>query len=322
MAQTHKRVAIIGAGMAGLACATRLVRVGHAVQMFDKARGPGGRMSTRRLDTPIGEAGFDHGAQYFTALGPDFLARVERWAAAGIAAPWPAAGPEAWVGVPGMNAPVRALASEQAVTWNHPVGALVAEGQGWCLDGGQGRSLPFDGVVVAVPAEQAAVLLAPHDPALAAKAAGSRTRPCWTVMAAFDRPLPFEADVLRDSGPLAWAARNSSKPGRADLETWVLQASPDWSQAHIEDPAEAVCEALLDVLRHRAGQDLPRPVALQAHRWRFARSAGGTDRALWSPSTGLGCCGDWLIGPRVESAWDSGVALADQLLADPSFARD
>jgi len=306
--------------MAGLACAAKLGRAGHAVQMFDKARGPGGRMSTRRLNTPLGEASFDHGAQYFTTRGDRFRSRVERWSVEGIVAPWLVAGPDAWVGVPGMNAPLRALASEQTVTWDHPVEALLADGQGWRLGSQRGQSGIFDVVVVAIPAEQAAVLLAPHEPALAAKAAGSRTQPCWTVMAAFDQRLPIETDVASDPGLLGWAARNSSKHGRAKLETWVLQASSDWSRDHIEDPADAVCEVLLEALQQRAGRNLPRPIAIQAHRWRYARSASGTDGALWSPQTGLGCCGDWLIGPRVECAWDSGEALASQLIAGPAFS--
>ena len=80
------RIGIVGAGMAGLACAEALTSAGHAVVVLDKGRGPGGRMSTRRLETPLGEVRFDHGAQYFTGRDPGFRARVAAWIAAGIAA--------------------------------------------------------------------------------------------------------------------------------------------------------------------------------------------------------------------------------------------
>ncbi len=315
MPLTDQRVAIIGAGLAGLACGARLGEGGVAVALFDKARGPGGRMSVRRIATPSGEAAFDHGAQYFTVRGASFRDQVARWAADGVVAPWPAAGPEAWVGVPGMNAPVRALAAGQAVAWGSQVEALARDGAGWRLRAGEGPGERFDAVVLAVPAEQAAVLLRGHDPALAAAASASTSQPCWTVMAAFDRRLDRLPDVLRDAGPLGWAARNGSKPGRGPIEAWVLQAGPDWSRDHLEDPAEAVCAALLAALAEAAGGPLPAPVAVSAHRWRYARSAAGTDTALWSAATGLGCCGDWLTGPRVEGAWDSGVALAERMLA-------
>lgn len=99
------RTAIVGVGMAGLACAERLAGRGHVLTLLDKGRGPGGRMSTRRVATEAGEANFDHGAQYFTVRDPGFRTRVDAWVATGCVAPWVAAGAEAFVGVPGMNAP-------------------------------------------------------------------------------------------------------------------------------------------------------------------------------------------------------------------------
>ncbi|EHR39929.1 FAD-dependent oxidoreductase [Alishewanella jeotgali] len=41
-------IAVVGAGIAGLACANRLQQLGKPVQLFDKARGPGGRMTSKR----------------------------------------------------------------------------------------------------------------------------------------------------------------------------------------------------------------------------------------------------------------------------------
>ena len=310
MSQTLNRIAIVGAGLSGLSCAAQLSRGGREVQLFDKARGPGGRMSTRRVETALGTVSFDHGAQYFTARGGSFRAEVDRWAADGLAAPWPSAGPEAWVGVPGMNAPVKALAEGHSVTWNTVVESLARDGGAWRLKTPEGLSAPFDAVVLALPAEQAAALLQSPDPGMAARAAASSTAPCWTVMAAFESRLDLEVDTLRDEGRLGWAARNSSKPGRQGPEAWVLQAAPDWSREHLEAPAETVIEALLGDLARRLGAALPDPMLVQAHRWRYARSSVGEDLALWSADRRLGCCGDWLSGPRIECAWDSGEALA------------
>ena len=76
--------AVIGAGIAGLSCARALAASGVHVTVFDKSRGSGGRMSTRR-----GEGwACDHGAQYFTARDPLFQAELARWQAAGVAARW------------------------------------------------------------------------------------------------------------------------------------------------------------------------------------------------------------------------------------------
>ena len=83
-------IAVIGAGLAGLSCAQALLRAGHTVHVFDKARGPSGRMSTRRAEDAHGPWQCDHGAQYFTARNAAFRTEVARWQQAGVAALWDA----------------------------------------------------------------------------------------------------------------------------------------------------------------------------------------------------------------------------------------
>ena len=290
----NPQVAIIGAGLAGLACATAL---GRPAILFDKGRGPGGRMSSRRVATALGEASFDHGAQYFTVRDPAFRAQVAAWHAAGLVAPWPSAGPDRWVGTPTMSAPLKYLAGGLNVRWDTRIDAIEGEPGTWHL-GGEG---PFTTVLLAVPAENAAPLLTPA-PAFAATARATPADPCWTVMAAFAERLLLP-DTIRDHGPIGWAARNRSKPGRTGPEAWVIQAGPDWSRTHIEDPADTVVAALMAAL------NLPAPLTATAHRWRYAKSGtAGTDM-LWDASVGIGVCGDWLLGPRVECAWLSGTRL-------------
>ena len=105
------RIGIVGAGMAGLSCADALSRRDHEVTLFDKARGPGGRMSTRRLACEAGTMSFDHGAQYFTVRDREFSKLVADWSLRTVAAPWPEAGVDAGVGWPGMNGVIRDMAS-------------------------------------------------------------------------------------------------------------------------------------------------------------------------------------------------------------------
>jgi predicted NAD/FAD-dependent oxidoreductase len=47
-----KNIAIVGAGLAAISCARTLVQAGHRVTLFEKSKGVGGRMSTRR--SPFG----------------------------------------------------------------------------------------------------------------------------------------------------------------------------------------------------------------------------------------------------------------------------
>ena len=307
-------IAIIGAGMAGLACADVLKADGHTVVLFDKGRSAGGRMSTRRLATALGEVTIDHGAQYFTARDPVFKQLVDSWSKLGMAAPWPPAGDDTWVGVPGMNAIVKQMAVAHQVTWGHHITGMARKFSKWQLIGEGGEIGPFDAVVLAIPAEQAAAILSLHDFAMARVALLARSQPCWTGMFVFDQPLSGLPPVIRNAGDIAWAARNSAKPGRPQPEAWVVQASATWSSARFDGSPDQLSGLLLAALADATGCDIPKPVAAASHRWRYALSAGTGDGALWNPDIGLGVCGDWLLGPRVECAWLSGRMLAKSFI--------
>ncbi len=275
-------------------------------------------MSTRRLPTSAGEAHFDHGAQYFTVHNEAFRRRVDGWVAEGVVAQWPSAGKEAagkvaYVGVPAMNAPIRQMADGQKVLWATQVVRIENHGRDWRLFADRGDAIDVDVALIALPAEQASVLLAPVSPDLAARAGAVRTEPCWTVMLAFPEPVAVAQDCWMGKEVIGWAARNNSKPGRIGLESWVVQASAEWSALHLEADRDWVVAALKEALSELLGVQLPLSVGESGHRWRFARSGAEGAGAIWDQDRRLGLCGDWLIGPRVEAAWLSGTALAEQI---------
>lgn len=309
------QIVIIGAGMAGLAAGTRLRHAGHSVRLFDKGRGAGGRMASRRIDTILGEAVFDHGAQYFKVRANAFAERVSDWQREGLVGPWAAAGPAAFVGTPSMNAPLRAMAASLDVAWGARVDAISRDEHGWRVTGEGVDALACDAVIVALPADQAVALLSPVDQHSAGLAAAASSAPCWTVMLAFDAPVAYRADILADlDEPIGWAARNSAKPGRTGPEAWVIQATPAWSTQHLEDSHAAVVSALQLALATAVGGALPGVISATAHRWRYALPAAASREFLWDGSLQIGICGDWLAGPRVDAAWLSGHRLAGAII--------
>ena len=319
-----KTVCVIGAGLSGLACARALQAAGWQVTVLDKSRGPAGRMSTRRGD----DWQCDHGARYFTAHDPRFMAEVSAWQRAGVAASWTprlavidgeqsessGAQPVRYVGVPRMTAPARYLADALSLQLQQTVHALEPSPAGWCVYTLESGALaqPFRAVVLAVPAPQAQPLLADVAPELAGLAAKARMTGTRTLMVRYATPLalPFDAAFV-NRGALRWVAREASKPGRPSCETWLLQASTVWSEAHIEAETERVAEALLAAFRDLGA---PAPAAWTAHRWRYADTATPLACAYqWSAGQGIGLCGDWLADGRVEGAWLSGVRLAEAM---------
>ena len=168
-------------------------------------------------------------------------------------------------------------------------------------------------MLLAVPAPQAVPLLQQAAPELASLAAGAHMRGCWALMLRFAAPvdLPFDAAFVND-GPLRWIARDSSKPGRSGPETWLLHASSEWSQAHLEQEADAVAAELLHAFTQLGG---PAPQAWAAHRWRYADTEPALEQGCaWHGEHAIGLCGDWLNGGKVEGAWRSGRLLARQAL--------
>lgn len=314
------RIAVIGAGMAGITCARRLRDRGLEVVVFEKSRGVGGRLATRRT---AGGLAFDHGAQFVTARTPAFATALDAWGAAPwrplMAAATPAAEP--WrVGVPAMNALVKPWAGGITVHLQTRVQGLERGAQGWLVRTAEGRAAEaFDAVALAIPAPQAHALVA-HIPELAGPLATVTMAPCWTLMTAFDTPLELPFDVWRRRDhDLAWACRNASKPGRdADAECWVMQAGAQWSKHHRDAAPEAVADDLMALFAAAVGQSLPRPRHRAAHRWLYALVERPLGRpCLVSHDGTVVAGGDWCLAPRVEAAFTSGEAMAAALPGAP-----
>ena len=307
-----------------MTCAHALQGAGLSVTLFEKSRGPGGRLTTRRRDT----ATYDHGAQYLTAESKAFTDEVTRWEAAGVVARWDGrfativhgelrpdlSTRPRWVGTPKMSSLGRHLAQGLSIRLHTRITSLQGGHGAWTLhDDSADVHGPFDLVLLSAPGPQAEALL-PDSSSLQGLARGLLYAPCWAVMADYAEPALSAWDGLKVEGePLSWAARDSSKPGRPPGERWVLHGSAAWSHRHLEETAEFIIEALTDALSDLGA---PKPIRAQAHRWRYALSVPATgDRAVYAPAEGLGLMGDGLVHPRVESAWASGVACAEQVLS-------
>lgn len=318
------RIAVVGAGIAGLACAHALRESGHEVRVFEKSRSVGGRMATRRTD----HGTFDHGAQYFTARDPGFRRVVEGWLNTRVVAPYtgrivrleagvshPLSHDELrYVATPGMTAPCRALANGVDVLFECTVTAVTPGEDGWRVSWAEGGESGFGAVVLAVPATQALALCSAVPP-LGARVAQGGHAPCWAVMVRYDQPLTlgFDAAFVADAA-VGWVMRDASRPGRAAGERWVLHATAEWSKANLEADAVSVAPRVVDAFHAVAGINA-RAVEARAHRWRYALSPGLQAGCLWNAEHRIGSCGDWCADGRIEGAYLSGLSVAAELTA-------
>lgn len=308
------KIAVVGAGIAGLAAARALRDRRHAVRVFERAPIPGGRCATRvitAIELPrglSGEVAFDHGAQYFTVRDDRFSEIAAEWERDKVIGKWTGRivsfdgegwedveqGTNRYVGTPGMIAIPAALAQGLDVAYGTKIESIAS------------LRHDFDRVIVAIPSDQAAVLGATFTTVA--------MKPCWAVMAAFEERVAARFDAAFVNGSaLSWIARNTSKPKRNyRIDAWVLHASTSWSEAHFDDRPDDVGAFLMEAFDDLVPSGLPKAFFATMHRWKYATAdpplAAGV---IGDPSSRVICCGDWCRGSRIEDAYLSGLMAAD-----------
>ncbi|MEL6374830.1 MAG: FAD-dependent oxidoreductase [Pseudomonadota bacterium] len=318
------RVAVIGAGMAGLACARVLRRAGCYVEVFEQERVIGGRIATARL----GLTAFDHGAQYFTARSAKFKNYVDELTATGYATRWmprTSGGGKGggqmspwYVGTPGMASIVRPLAESVRIQNGKRVHTAQRSDKGWNLwFDDETHAGPFEAVAVAVPAPEARLLLGRVEWMVDALSK-VRMSPCWAVLVRLDDEVIPQQDVFSDmSEVIRWVSRNNAKPGRAARgEQIVIHASPAWSRETEDADPDVVAAELWAEVSHQL--DLPpvRPAQMSAYLWRNGLvDTSLAETYMFSSEHMIGCAGDWCLGRLAEHAFDSGASLGRAMVS-------
>ena len=324
------RIGVIGAGPAGLIAARTLSDHGMNVSVFDKGRGPGGRTSTRLFDG----GAVDHGAPFLRFTDARLKPWAQAWARQGLISRFkPRVHPDSnvddfddqWTGVPDMRALAHHLANDLEIHRSTRIERLRQSVEGWHLISEEAEVFgPFDEVVIAIPARQAAALLSGVSPRLLQGLTSVDMKPVWTTMVAFEKALPNDWDAASQlSDVLDLVIRNNVKPERAGVDAWVLHASQAWSAARIEHDAQEISEEMTRAFLDMIDAPPSKPVFLRSHRWRFARTShGAAEECLRDADLRLTTCGDWATCGRddaarmcgVETALLSGLAAAGRIL--------
>jgi renalase len=307
-------VTVVGAGIAGVACARALAGAGVPVRVLDRGRRPGGRMASRTMS---GRA-VDLGASYLTAHeGSPFAAVVDDWVARGLARPWTdtfavagpdglrstTTGPVRYAAPAGLRSLVQDLATGLDVESGRTVAAV---GPGPRVDG---EDVPA--VVLAMPDPQARRLLdadaagrllddRPWEPSLAVVLGWSERR--W--------PADLHGAFVHDDPAVTWVADDGDRRGDG-APVLVAHTTAELAAAHLEDP-DAAAGPVAAAVGRALGIDAP-PVWTAVHRWTFARPVEPRPEPF-GLADGIGVCGDgWSAPSRVESAWTSGHLLGAEL---------
>jgi len=335
----EEKVVIVGAGVAGLACARELARAGLRPVVLEKARGVGGRCATRRVeDQPV-----DHGVLFLHGADPEFAAEVEAVDSPRVPG-WPQrvdgtgppCQPEAfadrqrrWAFQAGITAFPKHLARGLDVRLNTPVREIRQDREVLVIRTGAGEAVRCRTIVLALALEQTAALAEGMGPTRADLAGVVRmlrmmsTGPCLTMLAGYPRETPvppWDVSYPEDSPVLQLVSHDSAKRAERRFHCLVYQGRPRWSREHLEEPPEVWGEEILREAGRRLGPWAARPGWAQVHRWRYARLEAGNELAgpvLCDLDGGvrLGLAGDLFSpGGGVEAAWASGRRLARRIL--------
>jgi predicted NAD/FAD-dependent oxidoreductase len=323
----NKKIAIIGAGIAGLTIAKKLANF-NQITIFDKSRGIGGRMATKRTDNYH----FDHGAQFFTAKSKKFKNFCQQAKNDGIIEDWNCNFAEIdqekitrkwqfndkkphFVAKPQMNSLCKYIAKDLNIELKKQIQKIDFSHQKWSLTTSEDEVFNnFDYLIIAIPSHQA-INLVPKNFKYFDIISKIKMLGCFTLMLGFKQKITtqFEAALVKKS-IISWISVNSSKPERPKAFSLVVNSSNKWADENIEEDLDIVKEKMTNSLNKIVKFDLDKIKYHNIHRWKYANSPLTKGRkSLFDPNINLGLCGDWFISGRVENAFLSALDLHDLL---------
>ena len=309
------RVAVVGAGISGVACARALTAGGAEVVVLDRGHVPGGRMASRTLDGRR----VDLGASYLTVSDDDFRAVVDDWTARGLAREWTRelavledggratkSGPLRYGAAGGLRSLVEDLATGLDVRGDTQVQAVGGGPGGGTVDGEA-----YDAVVLAVPDPQALPLVDPALTGVTDLLRGREWEPVLALAARFpEATWGFDGAFVNGDDVLSWVADDGSRRGDG-APVLVAHSTGAFAAPRLADPAAAAPE-LLGALERLLG--LSGGEVLRVQRWSLAKPAGSRDEPYGLVGR-IGLCGDGWGRSKVETAWLSGHRLGQALAA-------
>lgn len=306
------KIIVVGAGLSGLMAANECVIRGHDVTVFDKGRGVGGRLATRRMD----EAVLDHGAQFFTVRSPEFHTYVDAWREAGVVREWCRGfseidGHPRYVGTHGMTSIAKHLAQGLDVRTNTLVFSITKNDNDWTITTDDGIHYHADRVILTAPLPQSFSLLfgaGIEMPAELRRIDYDRTLGLLVTLDSGQHHIGAPGGVQFPDEVFSFIGDNAAK-GISASPALTFHANPVWSLEHFDLPLEEIHAALLAAATPYFGN--AKVITSQPKKWRFAIPQSSWPDATWiEPSGTLALAGDVFAGPRVEGAALSGIAAA------------
>ena len=279
MATSHSDYCIIGGGVSGCLMAQRLTEAGHTVQLFEKARGLGGRLCHRRSEY----GRFLHGLQFLHI-------RDER--VASILQPWLESPHSTELGTfgyrngtdwqpaheakrirffPETSTFCKAWTTNSTVHMQTRITNLEHNDDGWTLYS-EDASWTCDQLIVSAPYTQLLELLPePIQTDVSGAIQVNETAAC-SVMLRFDAPLnlpnQWDGGFVENNLIHFLSKQDSCTEGRH----WTLVLDGDWTETHWKLSSDDVLTQVIPKLEQLFEHSLPNIEWSNVHWWKYAFS--------------------------------------------------
>lgn len=325
-------IAVVGAGFAGIILARNLAKIAD-VKVFDKARGPSGRMSSRSYENFT----FDFGAQFFIAKTPEFKNFLQPFIDKEVLEQWCGNFAEIddykityqrewlkeknhYVPVPKMNQLCKELAQYLDIKFQTQVKKICSKNNKWQIFDNNDNNLgEFDWVFFAIPPMQL-LDLAPINCGFYEKIKETKMLGCFALMLGLDRnlKLPFNMALVKNS-IISWITSEASKPKRSSSPSYTILARNSWADHNMEDDIESVKLQLTQEFKKIISvfdKEEFNIVHNDVHRWRYANIGKQEHKNshFIDVNNNVGACGDWFIHGRVEASYLSAMRLYENFI--------
>ena len=308
---------VIGSGISGATIANLLSNK-NSVHIYDKARGPGGRSSFKRLKK---SKGFDHGAQYISPKTIQFKKFIETLCKKKILKKW--GGKHIYlnkikkekknhvkvIGRKGNNDISKYLIKNILCNFQHEVQKIEFTNNKWKLDFQNSKTKYYDKLILTCPFPQLRKLSKKFIKESFIKEK-IKMDANITVMIEINKTNKNVSSYLFNDKILGWAANeNSKKRFKSTNDLWTLQSTNLWANKKINknrENKEKNSKILIDQFFKLSGIQKTKILSSLNHGWKYSSNSRPLKvKSYWNAKLNLGVCADWFVGPRVEAGWIS-----------------
>ena len=308
---------VIGSGISGATIAN-LLNKKHTVDLYDKARGLGGRSSFKRLDK---KRGFDHGTQYFSPKTTEFKRFTKKLIEKKILKIWE--GNHKFlsdkkkenkkhvkvIGRKGNNDISKYLLKNVRCYFQSELKKINFQNRKWNLIFNDGEIRNYENLILTCPFPQLKKLSKKYIKNSFIKEKIKMDANITILIEIKKTNLGYSSFFFNDR-ILGWAGyENSKKRFKSKSDLWTLQSTFNWANKKINQNKvlkKTNAKILINKFFKLTGIKQTKVLFSLNHGWKYSSNSKPLKlKSYWNSRLNLGVCADWFNGPRLESGWIS-----------------